>query len=38
MEIISVADCLREQLLYLRCVVKVVRLLQGDVRDLAIGT
>ena len=38
MEIISVANCLREQLLYGRCVVKVVKLLHADVRDLTIGT
>ena len=36
MEIISVANCLREQLLYRRFVVKVVKVLQGDVRDLTI--
>ena len=37
MKVISVANCLRELLLYRRCVVKVVKLVQGDVRDVTIG-
>ena len=38
MKVISVANCLRELLLYRRCVVKVVKLVQGDVRDVTIGS
>ena len=38
MKVISVANCLRELLLYRRCVVKVVKLVQDDVRDVKIGS
>ena len=38
MKVISVANCLRELLLYRRCFVKVVKLVQGDVRDVTIGS